>query len=163
MAGSIQIRPIVEDDRPWVRSIHRKWWGAESLIIRKTRYEPAGMDGFIAIHNDEKVGLVILRYEENLCEIISLTIFDSNPLIGKQLIQVSIQDAKDHASTQMIVVTTNDNTGALRFYQQMGFRLRELRVGIVEESRKLKPEIPLEGKYHIPIRDELELELILCQ
>ena len=161
MAGSIHIRPIEEDDRPWVRGILRKWWGSESVIIRKTKYEPAGMGGFIASHKDEKVGLVILRYEKDLCEIISLTVLNSNPLIGKQLIHTSIQDAKDHASARMIIVTTNDNSGALRFYQQMGFRLRELRVGIVEESRKIKPEIPLEGNYHIPIRDELELEMIL--
>jgi len=60
----------------------------------------------------------------------------------------------------MIVVTTNDNTNTLRFYRNMGFRLQELRVGIVKESRKIKPQIPLVGNNHIPIRDEIELEMV---
>ena len=29
----------------------------------------------------------------------------------------------------------------------------------MEESRKLKPEIPLIGEYEIPIRDEIEFEM----
>ena len=29
----------------------------------------------------------------------------------------------------------------------------------MEESRKLKPEIPLIGEYEIPIRDEMEFEI----
>jgi hypothetical protein len=57
------------------------------------------------------------------------------------------------------LVTTNDNVDALRFYQRRGFRLRELRRGGVDESRRLKPQIPPTGDYGIPMRDELILEL----
>jgi hypothetical protein len=32
-----------------------------------------------------------------------------------------------------------------------------------EARRTLKPEIPLTGEYGIPLRDELELELILSR
>ena len=39
--------------------------------------------------------------------------------------------------------------------------LTALRPSALEESRKLKREIPQVGKYGIPIRDELELEKIL--
>jgi ribosomal protein S18 acetylase RimI-like enzyme len=57
------------------------------------------------------------------------------------------------------VVTTNDNLGALRFYQRRGFRLRALRPGAVDASRTaLKPEIPVLGEHGVPLRDELELE-----
>jgi hypothetical protein len=44
---------------------------------------------------------------------------------------------------------------------QRGFHLRELRAGAIAVARELKPEIPLVGKHGIPIRDELELELLL--
>ncbi len=57
------------------------------------------------------------------------------------------------------MTTTNDNLGALRFYQRRGFRLRELRVAEVEASRaRLKPSIPADGDHGIYKRDELELE-----
>jgi ribosomal protein S18 acetylase RimI-like enzyme len=59
------------------------------------------------------------------------------------------------------VVTTNDNVDALRFYQRRGFRLRAVRPGAVDEARRtLKPEIPAAGRYGIPLRDEVELELV---
>jgi hypothetical protein len=57
------------------------------------------------------------------------------------------------------LVTTNDNTHALRFYHRLGFRLAALHPGAVEAARRLKPEIPLLGLDEIPIRDELELEI----
>ncbi len=131
------------------------------MVVRKTKYEPAEMDGFIAFLNGEKGGLVILRYDEILCEIMSLTVSGTHPQICTQLVSSAVEDAKKHNCERMIVVTTNDNTNALRFYQNSGFRLHELRVGIVKESRKIKPQIPLIGNYHIPIRDEIELEMIL--
>jgi hypothetical protein len=40
-------------------------------------------------------------------------------------------------------------------------RLAALRPGAIEESRRIKPSIPLVGEHGIPIRDELELELLL--
>ena len=52
------------------------------------------------------------------------------------------------------LITTNDNTDALRFYQRRGFRLAELHPGAVDRSRAtLKPEIPVIGDHGIPIRD----------
>ena len=63
-----------------------------------------------------------------------------------------------------MVVTTNDNIEALRFYQRRGFRLTLIRPGAVDRSRaELKPEIPESGAFDIPLRDELELEMRLVQ
>jgi RimJ/RimL family protein N-acetyltransferase len=59
------------------------------------------------------------------------------------------------------VITTNDNLQALRFYQRKGFSLVALHRKALDQSRKLKPEIPLIGLDGIPLRDELELEMLL--
>jgi hypothetical protein len=58
------------------------------------------------------------------------------------------------------LVTTNDNLDALRFYQRRGLRLVAVHAGAVDEARRLKPEIARVGEYGIPIRDEIELELV---
>jgi hypothetical protein len=50
---------------------------------------------------------------------------------------------------------------ALRFYQQCGFVLAAIHRNALEQSRKLKPEIPLVGNDGIPLRDEIELEMML--
>lgn len=63
--------------------------------------------------------------------------------------------------THLRLITTNDNLKALCFYQKRGFSLIALHRGAIEEARKLKPEIPKLGMDAIPIRDELELDLLL--
>jgi hypothetical protein len=57
------------------------------------------------------------------------------------------------------VVTSH--TRALRFYQQNGFDLTQLRRFAVDEARRATPEIPARGNDDIPIRHELVLELRL--
>lgn len=42
-----------------------------------------------------------------------------------------------------------------------GFTLAAIYPDAIEQSRKLKPQIPLLGIYGIPIRDEIELEFQL--
>lgn len=61
---------------------------------------------------------------------------------------------------RLTLITTNDNTHALRFYQRYGFDLVALHRHGVDAARRLKPGIPAEAD-GIPIRHELELELPL--
>ena len=54
---------------------------------------------------------------------------------------------------RLIVVTTDENEAAQRFYGATGFTLRDRRVGAVDECRaRYKPSI------HEGIHDELEYE-----
>lgn len=56
------------------------------------------------------------------------------------------------------LLTTNDNTDALAFYQRRGWRLAELHPGAVDEARaRLKPGIAAVASNGIPIHDELVL------
>jgi hypothetical protein len=50
---------------------------------------------------------------------------------------------------------------ALRFYQKRGFVLVAIHRDALDISRKLKPEISLIGNDGIPLRDEIELEMML--
>ncbi|MGW8250920.1 MAG: GNAT family N-acetyltransferase, partial [Anaerolineales bacterium] len=59
------------------------------------------------------------------------------------------------------LITTNDNLPALRFYQKRGFHLVALYPNALAESRRLKPEIPFKGLDGIPLRDEIELEMLI--
>ena len=73
------------------------------------------------------------------------------------LIQAIRAEAKRRGCHEIMLTTTNDNIGALRFYQRRGFRLAALRPGAVDRSRLRKPEIPRTGDFGIPLRDEIDL------
>ena len=73
----------------------------------------------------------------------------------------AVKHAKDIGIKRIILTTTNDNLSALRFYQKRGFDIFKINLNAVEQSRKIKPEIPLIGMDGIPIKHEIELELIV--
>ena len=76
------------------------------------------------------------------------------------MILSAVEDAKKYNPDTRFMMTANDKTNTLRFYRNMEFRLQELRMDIVKESRKIKSQIPLVSNYHIPIRDEIELVMV---
>lgn len=76
-----------------------------------------------------------------------------------ELIAAVRQTAVQAGCRRLWVITTNDNTAALRFYQKRGFCPAALHRDAVARSRQIKPAIPLIGNDGIPIRDEIELEI----
>ena len=95
------------------------------------------------------------------CEIVSIDSLRENEGIGTALIEKVVEEAKANQCRRVHLTTTNDNLRGLGFYQKRGFQLCALRVNAMEEARKLKPEIPLIGENGIPLRDEIELEILL--
>ena len=157
----VTIRAIEDGDRGWIRALLRDHWGAETMVVRETVFEPADLPGFVAERGGEPVGLVTYRVDGTEGEVMSLDSLLPNRGIGTALLTRVEAAARAAGCSRVSLVTTNDNLNALRFYQRRGFRLVALRPGAVERGRRLKPEIPLVGEHGIPLRDEIELELRL--
>lgn len=157
----IYIRPIDQGDKAWVASLINEMWGSVQMVVRGSIYHVNELPGFIAILEDEPVGLVTYFLEDGDCEIISLDSTIEGIGMGSTLIETMKNFAREEGCKRLRLITTNDNTKALKFYQKRGFRLAALYPNAVEKSRELKPEIPLLGNDDIPIRDEIELEMML--
>jgi ribosomal protein S18 acetylase RimI-like enzyme len=67
------------------------------------------------------------------------------------------QIAQSAGCTRMLLITTNDNTDALRFYQRRGYDIIALYRDAMDAVRRLKPEVPLVGMHGIALRHEIEL------
>ncbi|OPH00777.1 GNAT family N-acetyltransferase, partial [Lacticaseibacillus paracasei] len=76
---------------------------------------------------------------------------------GSALLQKVETTAVLSHKTGVELITTNDNLHALGFYQRRGYRLTQLFPEAVDQSRKIKPQIPAVADNGIPIRDELRL------
>ena len=74
---------------------------------------------------------------------------------------MAVSYARNNGISKITLITTNDNLSALRFYQKRGFDMTRLFCNAVDQSRKLKPEIPLIGIDGIPLKHEIELEMSL--
>jgi RimJ/RimL family protein N-acetyltransferase len=69
--------------------------------------------------------------------------------------------ARLHGCKRVWLITTNDNTHAIRYYQKRGFDLVAIHRNAIDASRKIKPQIPLTGFDGIPILHEIEFEMML--
>lgn len=155
------IRPLVPSDRPWVARRVADEWGDETVVVHGVIYRPAELPGFAAEAGSEIMGLLTYHIEGQACEIVTLNAWRAGLGIGAALIEAARQAAAQEKCRRLWLATSNDNLPALRFYQKRGFALSALRRKAIAESRKIKPAIPLAGKDGIPIRDEIELELLL--
>ena len=117
------------------------------------------LPGFIAKLGDDIIGLLTYNIRDNQCEVISLESLIERRGVGSTLLRAVSQVAIKNGCERLWLVTTNDNLHALGFYQRRGFILCGLRLGAVDESRMIKPSIPLVSQNGIPIRDEIELEI----
>jgi ribosomal protein S18 acetylase RimI-like enzyme len=158
---AITIRALSDSDRTWCRGKMIELWGAEIVVAHGEIFQPAELPGFVAEEREEAVGLLTYHISEAGCEIITIDSWREGIGIGTRLIESAQQAAVLNKCKRLWLVTTNDNLHALGFYQKRGFVLCAVRLNVFEKHRLLKPEIPLVGESGIPIRDEIELEMIL--
>jgi ribosomal protein S18 acetylase RimI-like enzyme len=97
--------------------------------------------------------------EGNACEIVALYTSVEKQGIATALITQVTQQAKHDTCSKLWLLTTNDNTDAIRFYQKRGFVITATRYGEIDRQRARKPAIPKIGFHGLPIRDEIELEM----
>ena len=167
----MRIDPITPQDQPWSQDVLQERWNGYEVVTRGKIHDASRLPGFIARTNNslqlrtgrvlpvgEPVGLVTYIIEEGACEIVTLDSLFEGLSIGSELVMAVRRVAEQAGCTRLWLITTNDNTHAIRFYQKRGFHLAQAYPNAIEASRKLKPAIPLIGYDNIPIRDELEFE-----
>lgn len=161
MDESFTIREVEKSDRNWIAHFLDEQWGSTRIVSRGQVYLAHLLSGFIAEKDGEPVGLITYSLENDACEIVTLDSILCGKGVGTALIEAVKKVMTEHGCKRIWLITTNDNLNALRFYQKRGFVLAALHPNALSESRKLKPEIPLYGLDGIPLRDEIELHLLL--
>ncbi|KGX86682.1 N-acetyltransferase GCN5 [Pontibacillus halophilus JSM 076056 = DSM 19796] len=137
-------------------------WGTTEMVISSGIYDCSQLNGYAVFDsNNAIIGLITYIIIKDECEIISLDSMEENKGIGTSLLQAVERTALENECKCINLITTNDNLLALKFYQKRGYELAQLLRYAVDEARRLKPEIPLEGNDGIPIRDEIKLEKVL--
>lgn len=157
---AFSIESFRECHRGWAEQLLESEWGGVEVVSRGRIQDASQLPGLVAQIGDQLVGLVTYRIEDRECELVTLNSLFPNTGVGTALVTELREIAQKAGCQRLWLITTNDNTQALRFYQSRGFRLVAHHRNAIEASRKLKPTIPLIGLNGIPILDELELEII---
>ena len=155
----MNVRPLTEDDRPWLRQRLLDGWGDESMAGHGELFFPAEHDGFVA---GDRAGVATYRVVDDACEVTFIESFEPGRGVGSALLDAVAAEARAFGCSRIWLVTTNDNTHARGWYEARGFVMSEVRPGAIDEVRRtLKPTIPERGLEGAPITDEIELSLDL--
>lgn len=154
----MKIVSIDEFSRNAIMNFIIKSWKSDIIVVKGKVHNMSKLSGYVAIENNEIVGLITYCIENNECEIVSLDSINENNGIGSNLIDKVYDMAVDKKLQRIWLITTNDNIRALKFYQRRGFNMKKIYINAVNDARKIKPNIPLIGYYDIPILHEIEFE-----
>ena len=162
MTTGFTIREIETQDTEWIKQVFIQYWGGDFVVSRGKVHKIEEFNGgYIAERRNQKVGLITYKINNKELEVTGLISKDEKKGIGTALVNSVITLAKQKGIKRVCLVTTNDNLNALGFWQKRGFKLVRVYPNAMEVTRRLKPSIPLVGENNIPLRDELELEMIL--
>ena len=152
---------IDQNNRKQIDDFIREHWFSMDMVVHGECIDLGTAEGLFACDESGIVGLITYRIVKNEMEILSLDSLHERTGIGTCLLDSVLKIAKDTGCSRVRLITTNDNLNALHFYQKRGFDIIRLYRNAVDESRKIKPQIPHTGSSGIPIRHELELEIRL--
>ena len=155
------ITEITDDLRPVVTEHIIKHWYTDSMVINGEIIDMTDKPGYCIISDGAVEALLVFRLTEGCAEILSLDVEKKHVGTGSQLLDHFESCMKTAGISRITLVTTNDNTDAMRFYKKNGSNKKSVRPDAVNRSRMLKPEIPLTGHGGIPIADEIIFEKTL--
>ena len=156
-----QIRPITQEDQTWIPGKLTASWGAPLIISRGQIHDASKLPGFVALQDNQEIGLVTYWIDSQECELVTLNSWQDIIGVGSVLVEAVKRAALEAGCSRLWLITTNDNMHALAFYQKRGFHLIAVHPDALVESRKIKPSIPEIGLHGIPLRDEIELQILL--
>ncbi|HUN12322.1 MAG TPA: GNAT family N-acetyltransferase [Rhabdaerophilum sp.] len=154
-----RIEPLT--DTELLKALLSRRWGEDLMMFGRT-WKRGEYQAIVA--RDEKgevLGLATHALQKSTILALTIDNFSERRGIGKALLDHVAEIGRQQGGRALRVLTTNDNTPALRYFQKLGFRIVALYPGAVMIYRTVAPNLPEIGVDGIPVRDAIELEIDL--
>ncbi|WP_187432537.1 GNAT family N-acetyltransferase [Agromyces mariniharenae] len=158
---TLSVRPLGPRDREWVDLTQAAMWGSSTVARKGELLDTTALPGFVAVRHGEPVGLALFCVRGDEYEVVSVSATVRREGVGRALMLRCFDDARKRGCRRVWLTTTNDNVGAIAFYQRLGMDLCAFSRNGVATARRLKPSIPLRDEFGVGIDHELEFELLL--
>jgi GNAT superfamily N-acetyltransferase len=136
---------------------------ASTRVVSRGRVheDASALDGFVVESDGRAIGCALWREVEGDAELVVLVTTNRGVGAGGALLDAVVDHARSAGWQRLWLITTNDNTDAIRLYQRDGWEWCDFHRDAVANSRELKPELPATGNHGIPIKHEIEFEFPL--
>jgi GNAT superfamily N-acetyltransferase len=155
----MNIRPVTSSDREWIAEIVTGAFGSVQIVSHGEIIEDASLlDGFAVEHDGRPIGCALVNVVDNTAELVALVTTYRGAGAGTALLEAVVDRARSERWSRLWLITSNDNTDAIRMYQRAGWDWVDFRRDAITRARAIKPEIPEKGNHGIPIRHEIQFE-----
>jgi ribosomal protein S18 acetylase RimI-like enzyme len=158
----MNVRPVTPADREWIAELVTAAFGSVRVVSHGELIEDASLlDGFAVEHDGRPVGCALLNVIDGRAELVVLATTYRGAGAGTMLLEAVVERARAEGWTRLWLITSNDNTDAIRLYQRAGWDWVDFRRDGITRGRTIKPEIPETGNHGIRLRHEIEFEFPL--
>ena len=155
----MNVRPVNAADREWIAEIITGAFGSVQIVSHGELIEDASLlEGFAVEHDGRPIGCALVNLIENVAELVALVTTYRGAGAGTALLEAVVERARNEQWSRLWLITSNDNTDAIRMYQRAGWDWVDFRRDAITRARAIKPEIPEKGNHGIPIRHEIQFE-----
>ena len=142
----MNVRPVNAADREWIAEIITGAFGSVQIVSHGELIEDASLlEGFAVEHDGRPIGCALVTTYRGAGA-------------GTALLEAVVERARNEQWSRLWLITSNDNTDAIRMYQRAGWDWVDFRRDAITRARSIKPEIPDKGNHGIPIRHEIQFE-----
>jgi ribosomal protein S18 acetylase RimI-like enzyme len=134
----MEVRPLDDGDRAWVTETISNEWGLPVVSISGP-HNPADFAGCVAVEANERLGLITYRVTDEDCEIVTLNSLRPNRGVGTALLR-AVKRIADERGLRLWLITTDENSNAIRFYENRGMTMRAFHRDFVKVVRRYKPD-----------------------
>jgi GNAT superfamily N-acetyltransferase len=113
----ISVRPIEPGDQPWVVRRLENAFAGTTVARKGVLIDASILPGFVATDGGRLVGLLTYAAASGECEVVALISTEEGRGIGRGLMDAVRDYAEAAGYRRLWLITTNDNTRAIRFYQ----------------------------------------------
>lgn len=145
-------------DTDLLKTLLARRWGDDLMMFGRT-WKIGEYQAIVA--RDEKgevLGLATHALQKSTILALTVDNFSDVRGVGKALLERIGEIGREKGARVIRVLTTNDNTPSLRYFQKLGFRIVALYPGAVMIYRTVARNLPEIGVDGIPVRDAIELE-----
>jgi len=151
-----QVRPATVEE---IEADWREFTGGPPVVGVLRVYESSDVEGIVWRDPDlGRVSVATWWVDGERAEITSVHAEPPGSGAGTRVMDAAEGELRRRGVKTAIVGTTNDNSRALNFYIERGYRLH---LDAMDHVRALKPEVPRTGRDGVPLRDMWELEKAL--
>ena len=138
---TILVRALTLDDRAWVRNELVREWTSTAVARRGELVDAADLRGHVALLGGRRVGSALAAVRDDGYEVVAISTTRRRHGVGRALMERCFDEARAGGCHRVWLVTTDDNVGAIAFYEALGLEKRR-EVPIRDEATNIFMGVP---------------------